>query len=100
MVTMPRIALMPVFLLVLLAAPCFAGPCEDACKADYDRLQSIEQDKYNSNSYYCGSTETNCWSRETVPSGQPDPCWSMCSQSPFDNSKFQSCCYASAQIND
>lgn len=72
--------------------------CSSACQSEYDRWDGIDQAIYDSGAYYCGYMETNCWSREGVDG--PDPCWSMCYESPFDNAGFQSCCLESAQISN
>lgn len=96
---MSRWALIPVILVVLLMPLAFAAACEDACNADYGKWSGIDQAKYDTKSYYCGVTETNCWSREGLPSGSPDPCWKMCYETPFDNDGFQACCLESAKMN-
>ena len=72
--------------------------CIAACQADYNKWEAIAKDMLGKKSFYCGITETNCWSRP-VPPGQPDPCWSMCSDRQFNNDKFQQCCYESRRIS-
>lgn len=92
-----------IFLILSWSSISFAekdAECVASCQSEYDRSEQTKNSIFDSESYYCGYTETNCWSRATVPSGQPDPCWSLCYQSPFDNSAFQSCCHESAQINN
>lgn len=73
--------------------------CLSDCNSSYTNAVSGDKAIFDAKGYYCGSTDTNCWSRSTVQSGQPDPCWSLCYQSPFDNNGFQACCFESAQIN-
>ncbi len=95
------------FAIFVLSSAVFAGACADSCQKDYDKWNGpngIDTNKYNSKSYYCGYSDTNCWSRQGTPSGQPDPCWKMCSApecSPWSkcNDAFQSCCLESSRIN-
>jgi hypothetical protein len=97
--------ILPACVFFFLASCAHASDCTDACQAEFDKWEKIDQDRLDAKAYYCGVTETNCWSRETTPSGQPDPCWSKCSDSncvPWSkcNDAFQSCCRESARIND
>ncbi|MFH1285149.1 MAG: hypothetical protein ABIH99_01060 [Candidatus Micrarchaeota archaeon] len=90
-------------LLCLFSSLAYADECRDACQASYDYWYGIDEAKFEAKSYYCGVSQTNCWSRTTTPAGQPDPCWSICTEcSPWTNecdNNFQSCCWESAQIN-
>jgi len=80
--------------------------CRQKCQADYDYWvgsDGVDTKTYNSKSYYCGVTETNCWSRVNIPAGQTDPCQSICYDPKCDpwstcDDKFQACCYESAKI--
>ena len=91
--------------LLLLASLAFAeSECAKKCAADRDYWTKIGADNAAAKSYYCGVTETNCWSRETVPAGQPDPCWKMCLDpecSPWSkcDAAYQACCAESSRIN-
>lgn len=73
--------------------------CLSECNSSYTQEVNGEKNLFDAKGYYCGFTDTNCWARSTNPSGQPDPCWSLCYVSPYDNNAFQSCCFESAQIN-
>lgn len=73
--------------------------CLSECNSSYPLDVQSAKNVFDAKAYYCGYTETNCWSRSTVPPGQPDPCWSLCDDSPYDDNAFQSCCFESAQIN-
>lgn len=79
--------------------------CKAKCQADYDKWVKAADSSLASKDYYCGVSSTNCWSRVTAPAGQPDPCWSMCTDpecSPWSkcNDAYQSCCHESALINE
>ncbi len=96
---------LPFCIFFLLASCAHASDCTDACQAEFDKWENIDQGVFDAKGYYCGVTDTNCWSRETTPPGQPDPCWAMCSDTdcgPWSkcNEAFQSCCRESARIND
>jgi hypothetical protein len=96
---MSRWVIIPVILVALLVPLSFAAACEDACYSDYNNSVNSAKAVSDSKSYYCGISETNCWSREGLPPGTPDPCWSMCGQANFSNDAFQSCCYQSSKMN-
>ncbi|MFH0737494.1 MAG: hypothetical protein V1827_02260 [Candidatus Micrarchaeota archaeon] len=96
---MSRITVILALALMLSIPLSSAGSCEDACQADYDRWAGVADDNLAAKAYYCGISSTNCWSRNSVPSGQSDPCWAMCYQDPFNDDAFQSCCHASAVEN-
>ncbi|MFH1222402.1 MAG: hypothetical protein V1492_04940 [Candidatus Micrarchaeota archaeon] len=85
--------------LIFLFSLAAATECTDKCQADYDTWIGYGKNHLNAKDFYCGTTETNCPSRESVPSGQADPCWSLCYESPFNNNAFQQCCYASWEEN-
>jgi hypothetical protein len=96
---------LPFCIFFFLAACAHASDCTDACQADFDKWEKVAQDTLDAKDYYCGMTETNCGSRETTPSGQPDPCWAKCLDAncvPWSkcDADFQSCCRESARIND
>ncbi len=86
-----------ILLLVSISFAAKTPTCVSGCNSSYTREVQAEQSKLTAKSYYCGYTDTNCWSREGVTGS--DPCWSMCSVSPFNNDAFQSCCFQSAQMN-
>ncbi|MFA6048828.1 MAG: hypothetical protein WC792_02680 [Candidatus Micrarchaeia archaeon] len=94
------------FSILLFSSLAFAASdCVQACAADRDKWIKIGADKAASDSYYCGLTESNCWSRSSTPPGQPDPCWKMCTDpecSPWSkcDAQFQACCAESARLNE
>jgi hypothetical protein len=97
--------ILPFCAFFFLASCAHASECTYACQVEFDKWDKIAQDALTGKVYYCGVSETNCWSRETTPHGQPDPCWSMCSDVncvPWSkcNGAFQLCCDESARINN
>lgn len=83
----------------LPVAPAADRACAAKCREGYDKDVASSLTIKSRKGYWHGMTDTNCWSRQTVPSGQPDPCWSLIVKCPTCKDEFQSCCHESSVIN-